>query len=117
MSNNKELLLKYTLLPEPAKTIRSQDEWDRYAGSLAMRGNDVWGIAFQNKDTVNNRDIMVMNTTLSVNNVYEILPPTPGGCVDVRNVTLQFPNGNAILQIVTYRIVNLRYVEIPIEKI
>lgn len=108
------MLLKYTLVPEPAKTIRSQAEWERYAGSLAMRMDEVWGIAFVNKDTTNNRDVLIMENILAVNAVYEILPPTPGGSIDIRNVTVRFPNGNAILQIVTYKVVNLRYVEIPI---
>jgi len=110
-------LLKYTLLPEPAKTIRSQIEWERYAGSLAMKGGDVWGISFINKDTTNNRNVYVMENILAVNSVFELLPPTPGGSIDIRNVQLRFPDGDAILQIVTYRIVNLRYVEIPIEEI
>jgi hypothetical protein len=110
--------LTYTLRSDNARTVLNIQEWDRYVGALQKKNNTVWGISFVNKDTSpgSGRDIIVKENILGVGEVYEILPPTPGGTVDIKGIDIRWPSGDAILQIVLHRITDLRYIQIPIDE-
>lgn len=114
---NTKHLLKYTILPDEARRIQGPEDWDRYAGALEKKPNDVWAISFINTNAADTTLIIeVQNYQLIYNGIYTIEAPTPGGTVDIRSIKIRWPNGNGEISVVLHRIKNLHYVEIPVIK-
>lgn len=104
-------LLKYRILNDVARIITNSIDWNTYVGTL-RKENNIIGIEFSNLDDTNKRAITLMGKTLNYGAVTSFNSPTPGGYIDVDNINIKWPNGDANISIQLQRAVDFHYVEV-----
>ena len=91
-------LLTYRLVSDGARTISSATEFEKLVASLRGK-NNISSICITNDDVTNLRTITVNETQVPYGSYINHSVPNVGGYIEVGDLSIKFPNGDAIVSI------------------
>jgi hypothetical protein len=106
-----ENIICYTIKEDIAKKIQNATEWLTFVTSLSDKRNNIHCVTFVNEGE---NDIYISGTTLKTGMYKALSTPTPGGNIDIKNVTVEF-DGESILSVNIQRIHDLHYKQIEVK--